>query len=561
MYQVAAAVSIIESMQASIVGSATTLKNLYFTGTFFNETYDDYEGYYYLQAFDIYYQGPAPKVIGKIESTGNDMFQYYLSGFGDYSGLLVDAQELSWNDDVQENLAYTVDYQYQPMLPSLVEIDQVFSYVAEKQIDATGKYGFVTIRNCEIEDAYVYGTDHYAEDSAIVHIDLNNGGYVSIDRTTFTKCKTSSSIVEVINTKGISVTDCTFTRNIGRLSSAILLADVPMVRICHTSFEKNYAYVAGALTLLRVEDALVINSKFRKNSGMCGASAIVAEDSKLSINGTQFLRNNNDVMHWIVPKDYQGYEEEELISQGPSSHGIKTHENFSATISVYGNKSVLILGNVAFNDNEEETGIGPQFSSLISYDGYAEESVKIIVEDSCTDNKRYNFNYNWSDNLKYSARKCELNRTYDYREKFVPVPERVEVYDFVKNNADYILTKVTKSAILYDLDERVDVISNLTFTKPPPRPTPYPIPPPIKEGLAPYKTVLISVGSICFVVLVVGVALIYKYRKKPENRLKKKTPEQKAVMDGLMEKKNDGEDAGDYMPQVDEPPAIETQEV
>ena len=64
----------------------------------------------------------------------------------------------------------------------------------------------------------------------------------------------------------------------------------------------------------------------------------------------------------------------------------------------------------------------------------------------------------------------------------------------------------------------------------------------IVGGLAPYKTVLITLSSICFVVLVVGCSLIYIYRRKPENRLKKKTPEQKSVMDGLINKSEKIED-------------------
>ena len=558
IYQVAAAVTIVESIQVGTKsGYATTLKNLYFDGSNHSQDFDDdFSSYFYIQAYDVFYQGNALKVVGSIISTGEDMFQYYITGLGDYENFYIEAEELPWSEDVQENLAYVVDYQYQPTLPSLVDISQAFSYLGETRIKATGKYGFVTIKNCEFEDSYVLGNGSFNENTSVIHIDLNNGGYVSVDHTSFSKCKTYFAVLEVINAKGISVVDCSFTRNIAALTSAILIADVPKVRICHTSFEKNYAFLAGALTLCRVDDALIINSKFRKNSGMSGSSAIVIENSTVSINGTQFVRNSNDVMHSIVSKNNVLMEENETILLPATSHGIKIHNIFSSTLSAYG-KSSITLGNVAFNDNEEESGLGPQFSNLTSYDGYAEESVKIAVEDSCTDNKRMNFNYNWSTNLKYNARKCDLNKVYDYREYFVPTTKTYTTTDFEKNNAVYVLKEVQKTAVIYEVENRIDSVTNLTRAIPPPRPTAYPVPPAIKEGLAPYKTVLITVGSICFVVLVIGVALIYKYRKKPENRLKKKTPEQKAVMDGLINKNEDSE----YQSQIDEPPSIETQQV
>jgi hypothetical protein len=559
IYQTGCCITIYESVQAATQGYATIFKNVYFGGNRRSSVEEDFDSCFYLQAEDIYYQGPSPKILGTVESTGDDLFQFYLSGFGDLDGFKQNVPVLSWEEKQYEPLEYKVNYQYQPLLPSLVDIDQSFSYLSQNQIDATGNYGFVTIKNCEIEDSYIASSDRFDDSTSVVHIDLNNGGYVLFDHATFTKCKTTSSVVDIINAKGVSIVDCSFSRNVARYSSGLLIADVPKVRVCHSSFEKNFAYNNGALTLYRVSDALVINSKFRKNSGLVGPSAIVMEDTTLSINSTKFLRNNNDVMASIVPKDFTKYEQNETLAEHKLIKGVKFHQNISATLGAYG-QSKLSLDNVAFNDNEDESGIGSEFFNLVSYDGYADPTVEISVEYSCTDNKRLNFNYNWSSQLKYDAKKCDLyKKMYDYREYILPANKSHETYDFIKHNSDYQIIKVNSNAVVYDVDKRIDVESSIVFVQPPPKPTPYPAPAPIKEGLAPYKTALISVGSICFVVIVVGVAIIYKYRKKPENRLKKKTPEQKAVMDGLMTKKQ--EEEGDYMAQVDEPPAINTQDV
>ena len=277
---------------------------------------------------------------------------------------------------------------------------------------------------------------------------------------------------------------------------------------------------------------MIINSKFRKNAGFSGSSSIVAVNTSLKITGTLFTRNIYDVEKTTLPKDYAFDPDDDNILRDHYQYPfIKFNENISATLSAY-NYSRITLENVAFTDNDEESRIESEFIKLLAYDGYADPTVSVSVESSCTDNKKFSFNYNWSVNMRYDARRCDVSKVFNHREIFKPKGGVVELYDF---NEDYkIVKKRVGYMYIHNHFEEAEAIL-VKEGENVPRHN-------IVGGLAPYKTVLITLSSICFVVLVVGCSLIYIYRRKPENRLKKKTPEQKSVMDGLINKSEKIED-------------------
>ena len=547
-YQAASAVTIIESTTVVTDKQATTFKNLYFNAN--SPLLDIYTSYIYIQAIDFFYQGPNPKIIGTIESTGNDDFQICSSSYMDQSLFKLGVEKLSWSSEVLEPLNFTVDYKYQPFLPSVRGMS-ISSYAIDPPIYASAPYSYISIENCNFENSYVqssYGDD---DTTSFIHIDLKNKGYVSLLSTTFTNNKVTSSLVEVLHTKGISIVDCEFSRNTAKYTSGLLLVDAGTIRLCHTEFEKNNAYTHAACAIYNSSDALIINCKFRKNAGFIGTSSLIVEGTNLKLNGTIFTRNVIDVEESSLPKDYIAYNHSLLIYPHKAIPGITYFDTISATFSAY-KKSHISMNNVVFSDNEDESGLDSPLFNLTGYDGYADDSVTFDVTWACTDTKRFNFNYNWSSNLVFDYRNCDLLKQYDYREIIVPNTENEEtVYVLEKQGSGYVTKETTVKGIIYSPSGDINMTTDLKRVIPPPAPTPIPAEI-VSEGLAPYKTILISVGAVCFVVCVVGCVLIYKYRKKPENRLKKKTPEQKAVMDGLMNNK-EGYGAQD---DIDEPPTV-----
>ncbi len=163
---------------------------------------------------------------------------------------------------------------------------------------------------------------------------------------------------------------------------------------------------------------MIINSKFRKNTGFSGSSSIVAVNTSLKITGTLFTRNIYDVEKTTLPKDYAFDPDDDNILRDHYQYPfIKFNENISATLSAY-NYSRITLENVAFTDNDEESRIESEFIKLLAYDGYADPTVSVSVESSCTDNKKFSFNYNWSVNMRYDARRCDVSKVFNHREIF-----------------------------------------------------------------------------------------------------------------------------------------------
>ena len=72
----------------------------------------------------------------------------------------------------------------------------------------------------------------------------------------------------------------------------------------------------------------------------------------------------------------------------------------------------------AFTYNNEESIIESEFIKLLAYDGYADPTVSVSVESSFTDNKKFSFNYNWSVNMRYDARRCDVSKVFNHREIF-----------------------------------------------------------------------------------------------------------------------------------------------
>ena len=547
-YQAASAITVIESDDVVSDKQATTFKNLYFNE---NSPLEDItNGYVYIQAIDIFYQGPNPKVIGTIESTGKDDFQICYSSYGDMSSFRLGVEKLSWTGELLEPLNYTVNYKYQPFLPSIRGM-YLSSYAVDPPINASAPFSYVSIESCNFENSFVQSSYTDDDTTSFIHIDLKNKGYVSLLSTTFTNNKVTSSLVEVLHTKGVSVVDCEFSRNTAKYTSGLLLVDAGTIRICHTEFEKNNAYTHAACAIYNSSDALIINCKFRKNAGFIGTSSLIVEGTTLKLNGTIFTRNVIDVEESSLPKDYIAFNHSLLVYPHKAIPGITYYDTISATFSAYKN-SKISMNNVVFSDNEDESGLDSPLFNLTGFDGYADDTVTFDVYWACTDTKRFNFNYNWSSNLVFDYRNCDLLKQYDYREIITPNLDNEEkVFILEKQGSNYVAKEKTVKGIIYSPNGDTNMTSDIKRVMPPPAPTPIPAEV-LSEGLAPYKTILISVSAVCFVVCIVGSALIYKYRKKPENRLKKKTPEQKAVMDGLISNK---EGYGAQV-DVDEPPTL-----
>ena len=452
---------------------------------------------------------------GIIETTSSSDDAFYLGS--SYENIKTSVTSISYYKLQEEPFSSFIDYGIQPLLPEIRYKKIAHNYESSSIVNVDGPFAFIAIDSCTFDGSHIYSESN-DDDATLIHIDMNYGGSVSVTNSIFEDNKVRSSVIDILNAKRCSISECTFSYNTARQTAGALIVNTEEVRICGNSFEKNDPVVRGTIALYNVSDALLIQNVFRKNTGNYGCSSLIIQDSNVRINDTLFIKNNLDFNYTNLDEEsFFDMSQTKYIGPHNSIPGIDTKTNISVAIAAYGNSKIQLY-NVAFSDSENEAdNFTSKHFNITAIDGYAEPTVKITGSKTCTDTANYAFYGNW--NVPFNDDECDIGPYYRHIETYSPVYANVTKYEIQRVGNSYSVKQTQSMGVHYDPENRVDCPVSVDEYDPVVPDYPEPEKPDAVVEKSSKAALIIIILFICATVVILICTAIYFCRTPPEDRL------------------------------------------
>lgn len=553
-YSAAATVTIISPVLIKETKCPNNFENLYFDN---NAQIPSHPMLYYsLDTIDMlcstyldrgYEVSTVISVEGVIETT-NAVSHIEFNGLIDNTNIKGNVKQVNYPNEPFYQYFDDFDYSAQANMPA-IRFKRGDIYSTDPVIYGTGKLTYMIIEHCDFSNCFCGLKDVYEDKNSLIYINLEKFGHINIAFNNFNENYVDSSLIQISQCMGCSITECKFKFNVAKHSSCFFLHETDVVRISSCTFDRNDAFVHGAVSLYNCGEALITQCNFKKNIGFAGCSCVIFNNTNLIISDTMFTRNNIDHEKWDLNTEvYHDISDSELLKPHSNISNVFTPKVFAVSLSGYG-KSSLSLENVGFKNSEVENDMNTTELTVASLDVYVEDSVLInSVIDSYTDTRKNSCNKNIS--LTYTDESIIL-KPYLWRfDYYWPFFMSIDKYSIEKENEVYVIKKEGDLGIIDLPDEPCKIFlftnedeeteNNETEPDVPDR-----TPTPIYEKKGNGKMIgLIVFGSIIFVTAAILIgAAVYFCKRPPESRLRDdpNDPNKRDRKKGLLENKNDDE--------------------
>jgi hypothetical protein len=503
--------TIISPTDVDSVRYPVNVNNLFFENT---AAIPEGNDHFVFMAKELVIDTPKIGYDGIIETTSTEENSFHLGS--SYEFIFTGRKNVAFNHVVPEPFIPVIDYGIQPLLPEIRQKKISYTYSLTSIVNVNAPLAFITIDGCTFEDATIINSEK-EDETSFIHIDMNFGGSVSISNSIFEDNTVSSSLMDIINAKHCSISECTFSFNTAKHSAGALIVNTEAVRICGNLFEKNNAIVHGAVALYNVSDALFIQNVFKKNTGFFGCSSLIIHDSNVRINDTVFLKNNLDFKCDNLEEGYFYINESKFIMDHAAIPGVTTPRKIAIAVSAYG-QSTLTLQNVAFSDSENEAEVlNSTYINLTAIDGYAEPSVRITGSATCTDTTNLAFVGEW--NVPFVDDECDISPYFRHIESYAPVYTKIIRYSIKKVGERYQIQPYDIMGVTYDPISRADCPVSIDEYIPFEPDYPEPEKPKAQIEKSSNTAMTIIILFICFTIIILVCTAIYFCRQPPEDRL------------------------------------------